>query len=299
MNKIKIKSVKKIANTSKRYDIQTKNNNFFANNILIHNSIIKVWYDEDQWHISTNGVINAYKADLQSDVGEFKTFGTLFASVFPNKLYGKLNKNYTYMFELVSPWNRVVVPYKKTDIYHTGTRDNESGEEINIDVGIKKPQEFSFASLEDTIKMSEELPFDEEGYVVVDKNWNRVKIKSPAYLAVHRLCNNGVVTRKRILELIRMNEQSEFLSYYPEYQKEFDLVKDEYITYRDKIYDDFVWYSNIKESFDSRKDFAMEAKKRTAPAFLFGLLDGKFKNFDEFIDTISSEKLEKIIEVKK
>lgn len=37
----KIKSIKKIINNSKRYDIEVeKNHNFFANNILVHNCTI-------------------------------------------------------------------------------------------------------------------------------------------------------------------------------------------------------------------------------------------------------------------
>ena len=42
---MKIKSIKKIENDSKRYDIETlKNHNFFANNILVHNSSVYVEY---------------------------------------------------------------------------------------------------------------------------------------------------------------------------------------------------------------------------------------------------------------
>lgn len=37
MYQMKIKSIKKITNKSKRYDIQTSNHNYFANNILVHN----------------------------------------------------------------------------------------------------------------------------------------------------------------------------------------------------------------------------------------------------------------------
>ena len=43
MQIVKIKSIKKINNDSKKYDITTEqNNNFFANNILVHNSNIRI-----------------------------------------------------------------------------------------------------------------------------------------------------------------------------------------------------------------------------------------------------------------
>lgn len=46
MKQIKLTSVKKVKNTSKRYDIQVQNShNFFANNMLIHNSMTAIAYD--------------------------------------------------------------------------------------------------------------------------------------------------------------------------------------------------------------------------------------------------------------
>ena len=41
---MKIKSIKKVKSSSKRYDLELKNNsNFFANGILVHNSSISIW----------------------------------------------------------------------------------------------------------------------------------------------------------------------------------------------------------------------------------------------------------------
>lgn len=46
---VKIKSIKKIKSDSKRYDIQTeKTSNFFANNILVHNSSCTVYIKDGQ-----------------------------------------------------------------------------------------------------------------------------------------------------------------------------------------------------------------------------------------------------------
>jgi len=44
------------------------------------------------------------------------------------------------------------------------------------------------------VAAAEALPFDEEGYVVVDANWHRAKVKSLAYLQVHHLADNGNVS---------------------------------------------------------------------------------------------------------
>ena len=116
------------------------------------------------WRIATNGTIDAFKAELSlNDVAKescmYRSFGDLFMSAIED--YGldltTLNKNYTYMFELVSPYNRVVIDYPHTSIYHIGTRDNDTLKELDIYIGIKKPMVYTLNSLEECIKSSEKI----------------------------------------------------------------------------------------------------------------------------------------------
>ena len=80
------------------------------------------------------------------------------------------------------------------------------------------------------------MGYDEEGFVVVDSHWKRVKIKSPAYIAAHYLRNNGVNSKARILEIIEKNEQEEFLTYFPEYKEYFDEIYSRYKDYKERVY---------------------------------------------------------------
>jgi len=59
--------------------------------------------------------------------------------------------------------------------------------------------------------------------VVVDKYFNRVKVKSPLYVALNHL-SQGVTTHGNIVEIIRKNEQDEFLSYFPEFHEVFKKI---------------------------------------------------------------------------
>jgi hypothetical protein len=68
------------------------------------------------------------------------------------------------------------------------------------------------------------MPWNEEGYVVVDKNFNRVKIKSPAYLMVHRMANNGNMSTRRAIDVYMAGECDEILAYFPEYKSAFDEI---------------------------------------------------------------------------
>lgn len=185
----------------------------------IDGSLCKIWHHNGKWRVSTNGMIDAYTAELVNDarlaISPFKTFGELFDVAARNSglNYDILDKNYTYMFELVSPFNRVIVSYEETRIFHIGARNNTTLEEEDVDIGVAKPKRFHIKTLGDCIEAAKALPFDEEGYVVVDKNYNRVKIKSPQYVMAAHVRNNGCVTTDRILDIIRANEVTEFLIY--------------------------------------------------------------------------------------
>ena len=121
--------------------------------------------------------------------------------------YSILNKDYTYIFELVSPLTQIVVKYEKPMLYHLGTRNNKTGEEYNIDIGIIKPMEYSLCSLGDCIDSvialnKENSQIDKEGYVVVDKDFHRIKVKSPDYIMMHHVSTKEYVTKKECIDVL-------------------------------------------------------------------------------------------------
>lgn len=204
----------------------------------VDGSLIKFWYDDLSWHISTNGTIDAYKATIGDsyDVGD-NSYGKLVltaivnAGLTVNTLFENLNKDNTYMFELVSPQTRVVVPYTNTELYFLGYRskanDREySPHEENCDEVVefikkyfKVPKIYSLYTLEQVEAAAKILTWNEEGYVICDTDFNRVKIKSPEYVKVHHLATlKGLITTERLIDLVIKNEQDEFLAYFPEYK---------------------------------------------------------------------------------
>jgi hypothetical protein len=260
-------------------------------------SIIKLWFDYGNWHISTNGTINAADAELQMAMGEVRNYHDLFMSAdnVSYALFDRLDINKTFMFELVSPLNRVVVPYKRTEVYHIGTRDNNTFEESNDDIGIQKPKEYDLYSVTSCLLAVQELPFSEEGYVVVDGHFNRVKIKSPAYVAAHHLKNNGVITMSRIVDMIKINGQDDFLSIYPEYQESFDLVLNGIYKFLNIITAE--WGSVSEIEFADRKELAMTANKSKCPSVIYSLWDGKSSSVREWLFNQQNDKLLKWIGV--
>jgi hypothetical protein len=261
----------------------------------IDGSLIKVWNYGGTWMVSTNGTIFAHKTLLggEDEAGiplNTGSYGELFeaAAEKAGLDYNKLNPNYTYMFELVSPYNRVVVPYEETAIYHIGTRDNASLREMEIDIGIQKPRTYDCASLDDLIAMAEQLRYCEEGYVVRDKDYKRIKVKSPAYVAVHHLISG--LNEKRLLELMRTNEVAEFLSYFPEYTPHVEGLQAK-IAAVTAYLDEIIATKVAGAAYETRKDYAMMATQTKYPAFLFQYYDGKVKSPAEWLWSLTNDKI--------
>ena len=267
----------------------------------IDGSLIKVWNYKGEWKVSTNGTVNAYTCEIgQIDAlmitCPYKTFGELFDKAKENAGldFAHLNPNYTYMFELVSPYNKVVIPYEDVEIYHIGTRDNTTLEELDVDIGIKKPKQFPLTTLEECIETASKLTYDHEGYVVVDKHWNRVKIKSPAYVAVHHIKNNGDVNIASIIELIRTNETEEFLTYFPEYKNIVDLIKRKIEKVLLSITKGLTEIEN--QEFETQKDFALEVKDRPYSNFYFQWYKEKFLKPEDWLWKLANNKIKEMLQ---
>ena len=263
----------------------------------IDGSLIKVWNYGGKWIVSTNGTIFANKANIGSDTDSeitvdttYSNFGELFeaAAVQVGLDIASLNPQYTYMFELVSPYNRVVVPYELIDLYHIGTRDNITLKELEVDIGIKKPKTYQCNNLSDLIEMASKLRYCEEGYVVKDADYRRIKVKSPAYVSVSHLISG--MNEKRLLELLRANEVCEFLTYFSEYKRYIETLRlkiDCLVEYLDNIIQEKIFSVH----YETRKEFAAMATKTKYPAFFFIYYDGKVKTPQEWIWSLTNDKI--------
>lgn len=233
----------------------------------IDGSKILVWFSDadNKWRISTSGCLNAYDAYIENIlVNKPTSFGELFEmalknhNISINKFFATLNKHKCYTFELVSPINRVVIPYDRADVYLIGKRDIRTfiEEEPRIDFNIRKPQLYNLNSVEECRKALDEMDWDQEGFVVVDSKWNRVKIKNKKYLIAAYLKNNGVQSKRRILDIIKNNEQAEFLAYFPEYTQRFEEIEQTLSIWLDNAFNALITTIS-KGPYDTRKDLAL------------------------------------------
>lgn len=230
------------------------------------------------------------------------TFRQLFWKVFHQKYnildtkkypYCPLWRGYTYMFELMTPLNRVVVDHKKEDVKLIGLRNNKTGKEVpvsEVEHLWNVVQEFSFTNINEAIEASKCLnPLETEGYVIVDKHFNRVKVKSPKYVLLHHL-TSGFGSR-RIIDIIKAGEDSELFSYYPDYKAQYEDI----IEKLDTVSANTEKYYQTIRHIENQKDFALEAVKYKYSSILFGLRKGIFKSAKEGFLKMPTKRLEEIL----
>ncbi|MDR2670507.1 MAG: hypothetical protein LBC26_02145 [Oscillospiraceae bacterium] len=259
----------------------------------IDGSFIKLWNRRGAWRVSSNGEIDARNAHINSALltgtGRYNLYD-LFTEAWAKTgvEMAALDPDNTYMFELTSPHNRIVVRYDETRIHHIGTRNHTTLQEIDADIGIAKPRVFPLGTLEACIASAKELDDDAEGYVVVDKHYNRVKVKSPLYVSLNHLVQ-GTTTRGNIVAILQKGEQEEFLAYFPEYNGVFGEITDKISAFAERQDKLFAEIAAVK--YETRKDLAAVVTKTECPACLFALMDGKEQRARDWLMSRPADKI--------
>ena len=265
----------------------------------VDGSLIKVWYD-NSWHVSTNGVIDAFKASV-NDQG--LTFGELFEEILGqpvDKFFRYWDQNMTYLFEMTSMRSRCTISYPDR-IYILAWIDTKTGAELPIYdgwrryaydyMGLWSPKKYEISSLTECISAANLMSKDEEGFVVCDRLCNRIKIKSPEYLIAAHLANNGALTRGRILEAICDDKADDLVAYVPEAAQ---MVKE--------VQGDLEWYAAHMilcwarmDKPEDRKLFAAEACKYPYSRYLFARYEGKKAYAMEWLKSQSVSRLKELL----
>lgn len=230
----------------------------------VDGSICKLFWNpkKDRWQWATNSMTDADEARINENTMSFYELiqkAVNYPDINAYITNGWLDKDCTYIFELVSPENQIVIHYMTTRLYAIGKRDNRTGRETAPDIEIENPKDYPLNTYEDCLKAAEELNAgcDEvrnEGFVVVDRSvknpdgsFNRIKIKSPEYVALHHAINNGVITKKRAIELIRNGQADNIphsyrtdalIKWYEAQYAEFKYMVAQYIDYARGLYEE-------------------------------------------------------------
>lgn len=268
------------------YNEDPNTTNFNIQNAIcdekLDGTLIGIYFDNSKWCISTRKMAFA-EGEIKTKLNfkNINTFNELINYYFKNELdifYKHANINYSYIFEFVSPDNRIVTVYNEPRLVLLAVRNKLSGEYLDRKEEGKKvfwkwyPKEYKFQSFTDIIDTLSKLPSDYEGYVCNLNNW-RIKIKNPAYLAIHNLRTNNELNENAIIHLVHNMEYDEYLSYYPEDKEYFNPYINIYLNMFNYLDNEYDKYKNI----ETQKDFALSIIKHPFKHILFKMRE---KNID-------------------
>lgn len=252
----------------------------------IDGSLIKLWYDDDRWHISTSGTIHAKNAPVQFEMKDITNYEELFLYASKGKIdWDRLDKHYTYLFELVGLENKVIVPYEVEDVYYLGRRDNYTLLEIpyfdDDCAGVekcKRPKCRIVKVNKNPKKVMKELQKEVnsftkehehfEGYVISDRSLKtRVKMKSTQYMELFFQKGNGIFTPRKILLMILDSKDDDVISSFPEYKPQFDTVRRALCEWLENVKNDLRYMDT--HTWEDKKSFAEWAKQTTNSMITF------------------------------
>lgn len=270
----------------------------------IDGSLIKLYWYNGKWTFATSSTCDATEASVAGYKGVTYRDIIVRADNYSRIPFDDLSKNRTYLFELVSPMTQVVIRYDKTSLYYLASFDNMTGEEVDVDLfeEFKRPRSFPLKTVDDCIRAAMELNRDseedikDEGFVVVDGQHRRIKIKSPAYIALHRAVTNKVFTVKRMTELYQQGadlvklakdfpNEARIIKYYDWQFEEVRHNINEMADYARALY---------KEYDHDRRAVASEIKDSPYAWAGFAAI-GNDKSVEELMQMLSHSKLEKLI----
>lgn len=246
----------------------------------------------NQWCVATRSVC---EANVPLDNGRF-TFRQLFekglfdtAGMSFEGFTAKLDKDITYLFELTSPYNTIVIQYPETSITWLAARNIKTLQELDIttfDIGIPRTHRHTLANLDETIAwVNSQNGSETEGVVVCDGSFNRIKIKNPSYLIYSKLNSKLGASYRNCLELVLLGREDDAIPILPKEIAD-DVIKikrqlQDMINGYESFYSAIV--SSLKEQ--NKKEFALIIQRYdiwSAP--MYQMYAGKVKNMKEFIE---------------
>lgn len=283
----------------------------FNNSIIyekVDGSLIQLFFYNGQWMIATRGTIEG-----TGNVGfcnmSFRQLFDTTVKQYPN-FYNKLDKDTIYIFELVSPENKVVRYYPKRELYLIGMRHKNIGfREVGYPVtlafeakklGVNIPKVYNATDVNTLKKMANELSNLDEGFVCCDcynplvDNFRRVKVKSQKYLAAAHLKDTMGSSIRSLVQLVMKGDEKEFLLYFPEYANYIKQVKDKYDAYKNEA--DNLIAKAITNKVMARKDFANWTKtssNKNLISIAFLVYDGKVNSYDNYLNLLLNSKGDK------
>lgn len=265
-------------------------------------TLLIVYWDEaaNRWHCATRSMCEAH-GDING-VGTFSELADRAAralGVGAESLSALMegvgaDRLVTHLFELTGPYNTIVCQYADLKLTLLGARSLETGLEIDPvaigeQLGFATARTWRFANIEELLEVVREWdPREFEGVVVKDSAFNRIKVKSPKYLAVAHAGESIGASWRSACQAVASGAVDDVTDMLPPLAKErvaavrLALSRALSVTERD--------FAELR-SIDDMKTFALAAQQRAWPAALFSLKRGKAADLSEVVRNCTPDHL--------
>ena len=201
----------------------------------------------------------------------------------------ELNKNYTYLFEYISPENRIVVDYgKRRELVLLTTVQTKTGVEMSNDYLVNEyskyftvVKKYRIDNINDLKQLKELEEDNREGFVVRFSNGFRVKVKFSEYIRLHGILTN--VSNLSVWEHLKENYNFDELldrvpdEFYDWVKKTSNKLQMDFNEIERKSLLEFVRIYHINQ-ITERAKFAEHAKLSEYRSILFMLYDRRSYN---------------------
>ncbi|MDR0290451.1 MAG: hypothetical protein LBI06_05910 [Treponema sp.] len=203
----------------------------------------------DLW--TTNGsfdigveVPELFPAETDEKIPPPHTFASLrdYALRGHEKEIARLPPLWTFMFELTSPYNKIIVPYRETKLILLGCRDPQGMEHTpewaaeNFGLSFATPKIYPLKNIDEVIAYCKSVDTnDREGVVVQDGNFNRIKIKTDHYRSLFFLKGEDHFSDERIFMAIKQESIDDALAAWHEIRPRTDEIIAEWLGFRNSV----------------------------------------------------------------
>ncbi|MEL6492858.1 MAG: T4 RnlA family RNA ligase [Cyanobacteria bacterium J06621_3] len=257
-------------------------------------SLMVLYFYAGEWRVASSGT-----PDASGEVSGYKfSFEELFWDTWKQLGYALPvgYEDYCFMFELETPYNRVVVQHLENSLVLHGLRNTKTFVEERphpwaSKTGWQVVNSYPFGTIEALAAQADQLdPLQQEGFIVCDAAFNRLKLKSAEYVNLSHLKDGS--SYRRLLSVVVNNESSEFLAYFKELEALFNEIQGNYNTLVSMLEREYEKYKDIK----GQKDFAMTVKDFPYSGVLFSLRSGKASSVRDYLAGLPVTKVEQYLE---
>lgn len=272
----------------------------------VDGTCVPMYHWNGEWRVHTLGTVDARGPVGNSDW----TFQSLFWDRW-DQIYGRgklneLNPGFVYVTELCTGLNTPVTQYEQDRIVLLTARDRATLQEREIGEWapdwFDKRETWDLSSMSEVRSLMDTLRPDEEGFVVRDKEWNRIKIKQKSYVQRHQIKSNITERKHGMVEAIQEGYADDFVATFPEFKGDYEDAKAGISALVGEL--QAFWDAENGKTVDpddhqERKEFALAAKDfdpAQARHLLFQRLSGDIAGFREGIREMDTGSLVAAIE---